>query len=79
MSLPFNIFSFLEIPTLSRLEQQVALKIVKADSSKNNNELSVLLHLSGLNHPGKKHIIELLDHFEHDGPNGNHLCLGSLL
>lgn len=53
------------------------MKIVKAENSKNNKELSTLLHLSasGLDHPGKAHVIELLDHFEHDGPNGTHLCL----
>lgn len=26
-------------------------------------------------HPGRKHIIQLLDHFEHTGPNGTHPCL----
>lgn len=26
-------------------------------------------------HPGKNHVIQLLDHFTHDGPNGTHLCL----
>ncbi|EDN02332.1 predicted protein [Histoplasma mississippiense (nom. inval.)] len=37
----------------------------------------MLLKLSapGLDHPGKGHVIELLDYFEHDGPNGTHLCL----
>lgn len=37
----------------------------------------MLLKLSalGLDHPGKGHIIKLLDYFEHDGPNGTHLCL----
>ncbi|PGH09071.1 hypothetical protein GX51_00824 [Blastomyces parvus] len=55
----------------------VALKILKADASGNNKELAMLLELYSpdLNHPGKCHIIELLDYFEHDGPNGTHLCL----
>lgn len=26
-------------------------------------------------HLGKEHVLELLDHFEHSGPNGAHLCL----
>ena len=26
-------------------------------------------------HRGKKHIVQLLDHFYHEGPNGIHLCL----
>ncbi|KAH8422884.1 uncharacterized protein LDX57_000637 [Aspergillus melleus] len=24
---------------------------------------------------GKRHVVKLLDHFEHHGPNGTHLCL----
>ena len=58
-------------------QQQIALKILKADESKNNKELSILLHLasSELGHPGKTHVIELLNQFYHTGPNGNHLCL----
>lgn len=50
---------------------------MKADASKSNKELDMFLHLSaaGVDHPGKKHIIELLDYFEHDSPNGTHLCL----
>ncbi|KAL2376101.1 hypothetical protein RJZ90_007725 [Blastomyces dermatitidis] len=60
-----------------RLQRHVALKILKADASRNNKELAMLLKLSalGLDHPGKGHVIELLDYFEHDGPNGTHLCL----
>lgn len=62
---------------LPRLQRQVALKIVKSENSKNNKELSTFLRLSAsrLEHPGKAHVIELLDYFEHDGPNGTHLCL----
>ncbi|RAL01818.1 kinase-like protein [Aspergillus ibericus CBS 121593] len=57
--------------------QQVVLKISKAEASKDNRELSFLLTLSesGMDHPGKGHVIELLDHFYHTGPNGTHLCL----
>ncbi|KAJ9243799.1 hypothetical protein DTO280E4_3020 [Paecilomyces variotii] len=58
--------------------RHVALKILKADASENNNrELSILSQLSitELDHPGKAHIVELLDHFEHIGPNGTHSCL----
>lgn len=67
------------IYTFLRLQRHVALKILKADSSKNSKELSILLHLSNssLEHPGKRHVMELLDHFTHDGPNGIHLCLVS--
>jgi serine/threonine-protein kinase SRPK3 len=53
------------------------LKILKAEASKDNRELAVLLLLSdpSLQNPGKGHVIELLDYFEHNGPNGTHLCL----
>lgn len=53
------------------------MKILKADTSKNDREFPILLHLSAVNldHPGKGHVLGLLDHFKHDGPNGTHLCL----
>ncbi|OOO05666.1 protein kinase [Aspergillus oryzae] len=61
----------------TRRQQQVVLKILKADASKDNKELSILLQLSGsaLEYPGKNHLMNLLDHFEHHSPNGTHLCL----
>ncbi|KAL4890865.1 serine protein kinase [Aspergillus ambiguus] len=57
--------------------QQVVLKVLKGEASRDNRELSILLALSdsGMDHHGKKHVIELLDHFYHTGPNGTHLCL----
>jgi serine/threonine protein kinase len=60
-----------------RLQNYVALKILKADISHKSRELSILLHMSKpkTNHPGKSHVVQLLDHFEHKGPNGLHLCL----
>ncbi|KAL5362194.1 serine protein kinase [Aspergillus floccosus] len=58
-------------------QRQVALKILKAEVSKNNHELSMLLRVSASrwDHPGKTNIVALLDHFYHTGPNGTHLCL----
>ena len=63
--------------TPTRLQRHVVLKILKANSSKDSEELNIFLHLSNpsFEHPGSKHVLELLDHFEHDGPNGIHLCL----
>ena len=60
-----------------RSRRQVALKIVQADFSKDNRELDVFQYLtkSKLPHPGKEQVIGLLDNFEHEGPNGTHLCL----
>ncbi|KAL5044810.1 hypothetical protein BDW71DRAFT_185419 [Aspergillus fruticulosus] len=57
------------------LQKHVALKIVKADASKESKELDILLYLSQKDHPGKCHVVEILDHFYHDGPNGSHLSL----
>lgn len=50
---------------------------MQADCSKGNRELEVLRYLSEskLPHPGKQCVIDLLDSFEHQGPNGTHLCL----
>ncbi|KAI9731521.1 MAG: hypothetical protein M1834_004641 [Cirrosporium novae-zelandiae] len=44
---------------------------------KDNTELKILKHLSETkqDHPGKKHVVKLLDYFMHEGSNGNHLCL----
>lgn len=62
---------------LSRLQEDVSLKILKSAASENSRELSILNELSHSPnlHPGKEHVIPLLDHFEHEGPNGVHLCL----
>lgn len=36
-----------------------------------------MYHLSQgpASHPGKKHVVQLLDQFHHEGPNGSHPCL----
>ncbi|PWY63312.1 serine protein kinase [Aspergillus eucalypticola CBS 122712] len=59
--------------------QQVILKVLKAEESAHNRELSILLTLSDseVEHAGKRHVTELLDYFYHTGPNGTHLCLVS--
>lgn len=52
------------------------MKILKAGASENSQELSIHNELSSAQpHAGKEHVIPLLDHFEHEGPNGVHLCL----
>ncbi|CAG8221777.1 unnamed protein product [Penicillium olsonii] len=69
----YQTYSFL----YPRLGRYVTLKILKADISSNSRECSILLHLSKVDtyHPGKNHVLQLLDQFEHKGPNGLHLCL----
>ena len=41
------------------------------------DEIKLLEKISSANpsHPGRQHIVSLLDHFEHRGPNGDHVCL----
>ncbi|MCJ1470982.1 hypothetical protein MMC07_009630, partial [Pseudocyphellaria aurata] len=59
------------------LSRHVAIKISVSEIWHDDNEVQILEHLSNgpANHPGKKHIIQLLDRFEHEGPNGTHQCL----
>ncbi|PKX99621.1 serine protein kinase [Aspergillus novofumigatus IBT 16806] len=75
--LAFGQFSTVWLAHNQLLQKKVALKILKAEASRNNKELAMLLRLSepSLKHPGKGHVNELLDYFEHNGPNGTHLCL----
>ncbi|KAL4733021.1 kinase-like domain-containing protein [Aspergillus similis] len=75
--LTFGQFSTVWLADDQSLQQHVALKILKSDASKDSKELAVFLHLSAVkpDHPGKRHVLELLDYFTHDGPNGTHLCL----
>ena len=55
----------------------VALKLLTADKSQGSNELRVYQHLQvrRTKDETNTHIAQLLDHFEVEGPYGNHLCL----
>ncbi|KAL2038391.1 hypothetical protein N7G274_008730 [Stereocaulon virgatum] len=59
------------------LSRHVAIKILVSELWHDNHEIRILEHLlhGPASHPGKKHIIQLLDRFEHEGPNGTHQCL----
>ncbi|KAI0814447.1 putative serine protein kinase [Xylaria sp. FL0064] len=52
----------------------VAMKIVMSKISERTNE-TVILRLLGQAPGGSKHITQLLDEFNHQGPNGIHKCL----
>ena len=57
--------------------QWVSIKIMMADSTKDSHELSTLQSLA-MHSRGdlcSKHIVQLLDDFLHQGPNGIHQCL----
>ncbi|PWY93104.1 serine protein kinase [Aspergillus sclerotioniger CBS 115572] len=57
--------------------QEVVLKIIQAAESDLTPEREILDFLNGVRgkHPGHKHVVNLLDHFYHEGANGTHLCL----
>lgn len=63
-----------------RANRHVALKILRADSHGGEHdifELSILEHIKSTDgsNPDASHILGLLDHFRHRGPQGDHLCL----
>ncbi|KAM5385443.1 hypothetical protein ACJZ2D_001084 [Fusarium nematophilum] len=54
----------------------VALKIQVSEISTSTNELRILRHIAqATSAEGSQHITQLLDEFEHRGPNGTHKCL----
>ena len=60
-----------------RIPRHVAIKIFRSDRRHDEKEAQILRRLAKgpASHPGKSHVIQLLDQFETSGPNGRHLCL----
>lgn len=59
-------------------KQQCALKVQKADPHYAEAARDEIKLLKSLKQDGKKMeetVVELLDHFEHEGPHGRHVCL----
>lgn len=60
----------------SRNNRYIALKILVSDDSELINELRILHYIKQTSpEEGARHITQLLDEFEHHGPNGIHKCL----
>lgn len=59
------------------MQRYVALKITMSETQSHSRELRVLrlLSSSSSTHPGSQHVVQLLDDFQHAGPNGTHTCL----
>ncbi|KAF9434261.1 serine/threonine protein kinase, CMGC group [Entomortierella beljakovae] len=60
--------------------RHVALKVVKSATHYTETALDEIKLLEKVVHanpnaPGRKYIVELLDHFMHKGPNGTHVCM----
>lgn len=60
--------------------RHVALKVVRSAAHYTEtaiDEIKLLSRIVKANpaHPGRKHVVSLLDSFEHKGPNGVHVCM----
>lgn len=60
--------------------RHVAIKIVRSSANYSEAAMDEIKLLETVNskdelHGGKKHIVQLLDHFVHEGPNGKHVCM----
>lgn len=60
----------------------MALKILRSDCYNGNHdifELEMLQHMEQKSsvsiHPGRNHVLQLLNHFRHEGVDGTHVCL----
>lgn len=61
-------------------QKHVALKVVRSAAHYTEtavDEIKLLNKIVGANpdHPGRRHVVSLLDSFEHKGPNGLHVCM----
>ena len=62
------------------MNRHVALKVVKSaprytDTALDEIKLLQRIISSDRTHPGRGHVMSLLDHFKHKGPNGTHVCM----
>ncbi|KEZ43194.1 hypothetical protein SAPIO_CDS4866 [Scedosporium apiospermum] len=60
--------------------KHVALKVVRSAAHYTETAIDEIKLLNKIvqanpNHPGRKHVVSLLDSFEHTGPNGTHVCM----
>lgn len=64
----------------THLNRHVALKVVKSalhytETAEDEIKLLQAVVSSNPRHPGFRHVVSLLDHFRHHGPNGSHVCM----
>ena len=60
--------------------RHVALKVVRSAAHYTETAIDEIKLLNKIvqakpDHPGRKHVVSLLDSFEHKGPNGIHVCM----
>lgn len=73
-------FSTVWLSRDNETNQHVALKVVRSASHYTETALDEIKLLQRIvaasqSHPGKAHVVQLLDSFEHKGPNGLHVCM----
>ncbi|EON65280.1 CMGC/SRPK protein kinase [Coniosporium apollinis CBS 100218] len=75
--LGFGGYSTVWLAKDEELQRYVAVKIAVAEVGLESRELQVLRVLSAniSTHSGSQHVVQLLDDFQHAGPNGTHTCL----
>jgi len=61
-------------------KKHVALKVVRSAAHYTETAIDEIKLLNRIvqakpDHPGRKHVVSLLDSFEHKGPNGTHVCM----
>jgi serine/threonine-protein kinase SRPK3 len=61
-------------------KKHVALKVVRSAAHYTETAVDEIKLLNKIvqakpDHPGRKHVVSLLDSFEHKGPNGTHVCM----
>ncbi|TLS22412.1 uncharacterized protein PpBr36_10005 [Pyricularia pennisetigena] len=60
--------------------KHVALKVVRSAAHYTETAIDEIKLLNKIvqakpDHPGRKHVVSLLDSFDHKGPNGTHVCM----
>ncbi|GAA5882867.1 hypothetical protein JCM3774_006321 [Rhodotorula dairenensis] len=73
-------FSTVWLARDTTVNKHVALKVVKSATHYTETALDEIKLLqrvveSNPSHPGRRHVVSLLDHFTHRGPNGTHVCM----
>jgi len=61
-------------------KKHVALKVVRSAAHYTETAVDEIKLLNKIvaakpDHPGRKHVVSLLDSFDHKGPNGTHVCM----
>ncbi|KAF9518782.1 hypothetical protein BS47DRAFT_197256 [Hydnum rufescens UP504] len=74
--LGYGSFSTVWLARDAQESRYVAIKVSVARASETNNELGIFEHLARhRDQRGARSVMELLHSFDHEGPNGRHLCL----